>query len=303
MKFDGNAFLLGPGRSGTTLLYKLLAAHPDVGYFSNYHAKRATWTWLALMHRSIRNKFELKRFSWFDEGGGAYANAGRSWSRKFVPTPSECEQAYRLAGVPDTIDPKTFLDPDVEDRLRKIFSAVRSAGGSRMILSKRTANNRRIPQLNHAFPNARYIIILRDGRSVAHSLLRVNWWDDHVLYWNGQTPRQMVAHGVNSLDIASRNWLEEMNSMRDGLLAVPSERILEVRYDDLLSMSETVLRSALEFLGIDPDSSSGYWELIRSLGIEPRPESWPRQWSPAEVSRVESIQRDMLLATGFKLSN
>ena len=30
------AFLVGAGRSGTTLLYKLLCLHPQVAYISNY---------------------------------------------------------------------------------------------------------------------------------------------------------------------------------------------------------------------------------------------------------------------------
>ena len=39
---EAPVFLLGPARSGTSLLYKLLCLHRDVAFISNYVA-RAPW--------------------------------------------------------------------------------------------------------------------------------------------------------------------------------------------------------------------------------------------------------------------
>lgn len=109
------SFILGPGRSGTTLFYKLLSLHPDVGYFNNYMAKFGGIPKLAILNRGIRDRIDLKRWSWFDTAGGAYADSGRPFLRKITPTPSECEPLYSRCGVPDTPPSGSPLSSDVED--------------------------------------------------------------------------------------------------------------------------------------------------------------------------------------------
>src|SRR6202035_2477728 len=73
--------------------------------------------------------------------------------------------------------------------LRRSFSAIRRSSGAVVVVNKRIANNRRIPQLLAAFPDARFVSIVRDGRAVAYSLSRVDWWDDDIVWWYGGTPR------------------------------------------------------------------------------------------------------------------
>jgi hypothetical protein len=298
---DSVCFLLGPGRSGTTLIYKLLAMHPDVGYFSNYMAKFGGLPSLALLNRGIRHRLDLKRYSWFDSGGGAYADSGRSWLRKIVPTPSECEPTYRRCGVPDTPVANVPLTVAAEHRLRATFEAVKTLGGTSALVSKRTANNRRVYQLHRAFPRARFIMIIRDGRAVAKSLLQVNWWESHTLYWNGKTPPQTIAEGFTGLEIAARNWLEEMRSMQEGVGPIPASQLLQIRYEDLLAEPRREIGRALEFIGIDPDRSAAFWDLIADLGLRARAESWRTQWTEDERASVEKIQAETLSSVGYDL--
>ena len=50
MQVDRPIFIMGPHRSGTTLLYNILAAHPDVGYFN-----RANRRFVQRQHRAGRS--------------------------------------------------------------------------------------------------------------------------------------------------------------------------------------------------------------------------------------------------------
>ncbi|MHC4473659.1 MAG: sulfotransferase, partial [Planctomycetota bacterium] len=43
MEADRPIFIVGPHRSGTTLLYRKLAMHPDVGYY-NRADRRCPWS-------------------------------------------------------------------------------------------------------------------------------------------------------------------------------------------------------------------------------------------------------------------
>ena len=44
-------FLIGAPRSGTSLLYKCLALHPDLGYISNYNERLPRWESVSLLNR------------------------------------------------------------------------------------------------------------------------------------------------------------------------------------------------------------------------------------------------------------
>ena len=44
-------FLIGAPRSGTSLLYKCLALHPDLTYISNYNERLPRWESVSLLNR------------------------------------------------------------------------------------------------------------------------------------------------------------------------------------------------------------------------------------------------------------
>ncbi len=292
-------FLLGAGRSGTTLLYKTLSIHPSVSYLSNYQMRFPKWPSLAYLHHILNQFPEFKRKSWFKEQGNAYFNERRKWLHSIVPIPSEAESVYASCGIPRTPTVDYCLQPQSSGCLQNRFERIRQMSHGQVLLTKRTANNRRIPILKQIFPDAKYIHLVRDGRAVAYSLLRVAWWNDHILYWAGKTPQQMVAAGFNPLELAARNWVEEMQSLEQEVALIPSSQLLEVRYDQLLQDSCGQLQRILDFMEVKAKSDETFWEIIKSLHIEPKQDAWPRDWSESELKSVLSLQRDTLLRWGF----
>lgn len=287
-------FLLGAGRSGTTLLYKVLAAHPDIAYLSNYQNRWPTWPSTALLHRLL-NKFpETKRKAWFQEGGGAYFNERRKWLQSVIPTPAEAESVYRTCGLPLTPNADFQPDKKLAACMNGRFDRIRALAGAKVLLTKRTANNRRIPQLTRIFPGAKYIHLVRDGRAVAYSLPRVAWWDDHVLYWAGKSPSQMVAEGADPLALAATNWVEEMKSLETNLPLIDPARLLEVRYENLLKNPFEEIRRMVEFMGLGESLQDEYRVLVESLQLKPRSESWVKNWSDEEKRHVNEIQLEAL---------
>ena len=159
-----------------------------------------------------------------------------------------------------------------------------------MLLTKRTANNRRISQLTRIFPDAKYIHLVRDGRAVAYSLPRVAWWDDHVLYWAGKTPSRMIAEGADPLMLAATNWVEEMKSIEAGLPLIRPDRLLEVRYEKLLENPLKEILRMVEFMGLGASLPDEYRVLVESLQLKPRSEPWIENWSDEEKRHVSEIQ-------------
>jgi hypothetical protein len=288
------AFLLGPGRSGTTLLYKLVSAMPDVGYLSNYNARFPRTPSWAVLGRLFDSAFGLKRFAWFQDEGGAYFNEGRTWLRRIVPTPVEAEPVYRACGVPEVEGLDTPMDAASVGLLQRRFAAIAAAGGWSVIVSKRTANNRRVAQLLQAFPDARFVCLLRDGRAVARSLVRVHWWADHTLFWCGRTPRALVAQGEDELTLAALNWVEEMAVMEAGMRLIPPGQRLDLHYDELLAAPRACLARVHEFLGTGNVLPPAYWAFIESLGLRPAAPDWLTRMPAEERDRIEAVQHATL---------
>lgn len=294
---DDLVFLIGAGRSGTTLLYKILAAHEGVAYLSNYQSRWPLLPQSAVLHRVLNMFPSLKRKAWFEDKGGAYFDSRRPIIKAIVPTPAEAESLYAACSLPFSPEVDFHLDESSSKKLRRIMTDVKRYAGGQVLLSKRTANNRRIAILREVFPKAKFVHLIRDGRAVAHSLLRVGWWDDHVVYWSNKTPKRMVSDGANSLEIAARNWVEEMNSISIGTEVLEKECLLEVRYDDLLSDAPGTIRTIVSFMGLS--ESVRHSTLVRSLRLSMREEPWRKTWTTDEVRLVEEIQLPTLRKWGL----
>lgn len=287
-------FILGPGRSGTTLLYKLVAAMPDVAYLSNYNHRYPGAPWSAVLARTLTSAYGVKRRTWFQGEGAANLSRGRPWYQQLVPKPVEGEAVYQACGVPELEGLDRPLAAAAATLLRQRFAAICAAAGQQVLVSKRTANNRRVPQLLQAFPDARFICLLRDGRAVARSLVRVRWWADHTLFWCGRTPRELVGEGEDDLALAARNWVEEMAVMEDGMRLIASSRLLLLHYDDLLARPQASLKRVHDFMHPGSGLPAAYWAFIASMALEPTAADWLERLPAGERERIETVQQPTL---------
>jgi hypothetical protein len=278
--------LLGPGRGGTTLLYKVLSLHRDAAFVSNFDtrpfARFLAWPALGLS----RSKPELRRWAWFSREGQAYLNR-RSPLKRIVPVPVEGEELYASCGV--TRDEYADAgDEATHEALRATFGAVQKRHRGKVVLLKRTANNRRIPLLFAAFPDCKTIVLWRDGRAVISSLLQVHWWLDHRVWWaNGKTPRQMNLNRLESIEVAATNWVKEVEAIESGLARSERRPVMYVRYEEMLARPSETIASLLEFIGLEV--TEDYLRQLRSLGLRPATEQWRASMTEAEIALVERI--------------
>ena len=186
MRTDGlkqPLFIVGCGRSGTTIVYELLCEHPDLAWFSS-HAER----WPAFPQLEALTKLR-------DIG------AIRRSPSRLVPSPVEGHDLWDRVGPQDARHrnaPLTAAELDAEhvQRVRDLVAAhVRYHRGRRFI-NKNTRNSRRVLYLDAIFPDALFLHVIRDPRAVVASLLAVHWWPDLPLWWSeDRTPRALAADG------------------------------------------------------------------------------------------------------------
>lgn len=291
------AFVVGPGRSGTTLLYKLLCLHPEVAYVSNLE-HRLGWLPLTLTSQMRLRDYPSKLRYWFEAEGNAYF-VNRPLHRRAVPVPVEGEPLYARCGIPLFPGPGYRPSAAAAQALRGAFATLCRGSGARVMVSKRTANNRRLPALSEIFPEGRFVNLLRDGREVAASLSRVEWWHGHQLWWDPdkRTPAQAVADGEHMLRLCARNWVAETEAIRRGLAGVAPQRVLDVRYEALLEQPEAEMSRILEHLGLA--ATPAYREALASLNLNYRPGNWRERWSPREIDMVNAEQAQELTRLGY----
>lgn len=294
----GPVFLLGPARSGTSLLYKALCLHPRAGYISNWVRKYPSAPGFAALNRLPRRLAGARRSVWFGSDSNAYVyGKARSTLERVFPMPVEGEPLFTRCGLTQ-YSWETEASPEQQRQaLRKAFSTLRRASGSDVVVNKRIANNRRVPQLHRAFPEGRFVSIVRDGRAVAYSLSRVDWWEDDIVWWYGDTPKQWAAEGRDPWEICARNWVEELNAIEAGLAEVPDPQQLAITYEAFVADPLAVLSQVADFAGLP--RSRGWEDELSRLSFPDRNEAWTKKLDPEVTALVESIQGPALDRYGY----
>lgn len=233
-------FIVGCGRSGTTLLYELLASHEDFAWFSTY------------TNRYLRPELAiLSRLHWPVAG-----SKHRMGLQRAIPAPVE---GYRIwdACTADDIDdldaPLSAVDvtPAIRSRVEQAITAhLRYQGGS-AFLNKNTRNARRVGFLRELYPDARFVHVLRHPASVARSLNRVDFWRDLRLWWaDGVLAPDRVTTDRSEAVVALEFWVHELELLDDACAALPADQLRVIRYEDLTTAPRDIVRSTVEFLDL-----------------------------------------------------
>ena len=271
-------FLVGAPRSGTSLVYRTLSLHPQAAYISNWLRRHPRRQSLSLLNRIPPHLPGLQARYWFGEdSSNAYRyGAPRSVFERVFPAPVEGGPVFEACGLVEG-DPRP---PTQEQKvaLRAAFAALTRFGGGTTAVSKRVLNNRLIPFLASVFPEARFVSIVRDGRAVAYSLSRVDWWEDGEVWWFGGTPQQWRDKGVRVVE--------------SGLATVDPAQVLRVSYEELVADPQAELGRIARFGGL-PESDRWLARLGR-LQYPNRNEAWRQKLEPDVIGRIEALQAEEL---------
>jgi hypothetical protein len=293
------SLIVGAPRSGTSLLYKLLCLHRDAAYVSNWTNRFGFPSVTAWANRVATHDPVRRRAVWFVDGDNAYVyGRRRKLLERAFPAPVEGHWLFSRVGAtfPDQPGQRGTIDPA---RLRKQIDTIVRAGGGSVFISKRVINNWYLDQIDAALPHAHYVHVLRDGRSVAASLLRVNWWEDNVVPWWGGTPEQWRAEGRDPWELAATTWVKETTLVDEFLAKIPEERRLTVRYEDVLADPTHVLDDVACFAGLGADSA---WtdEIATMRFPQDRVRAWETSLDDAAQQTVTNVQAPLLAQHGYR---
>ncbi|MCE7885594.1 MAG: sulfotransferase [Actinobacteria bacterium ATB1] len=287
-------FVLGTGRCGSTLVHEMLARHPDMGFVSNVDDNVplvARWRgrYNNEVYRRVPAGLTRKGRIRFAPSEGY-----RILDREVSPILS---MPFRDLGAPD-------VTPWLRERLRGFFASF-AAAQRRPVFSHKFTGWPRARFLAEVFPEARFLNVVRDGRAVANSWLQMPWWLGYrgPGQWQfGPLPDELEAEweasGRSHEVLAGSAWRILMDAFASARAEIPSERWMDVRYEDFLDAPEVHLGSVLDFAGLDwtPEFEAGVARHSVSAG---RRDAFRKDLSASQLEQLERCLSPALVRWGY----
>lgn len=285
-------FIVGNIRSGTTILYNLVAVHPDVCWFTYLSDARPSLaraaTTLRLLDLPVVGAFQRRAI---------VANRPNRLTMHVLPWPSEGDRIYHehcgFGRQRDGLE--SDLTPEMESRLRGAIESHLRASGKKRFLSKQTANNRRLDLIDRMFPDAVYVHLIRDGRAVASSMLREPWWPDTHVWWLGRRASQWAPEFRDPAELAALYWRHTIEMVRD-FGARAGERYLEMRYERLIRDPRAEVERVLAFAGLP--ASAAYRDALPPV-LSDASDKWRRNLSADQQAIVNDTVGDFLRSLAY----
>jgi Sulfotransferase family len=263
----GPLFVVGSPRSGTSLLYYLLAAHPDLAY-PDIGLKRLRQS------RTIRALGRL--------GLPVYRSAALHGI--FLPRPGETPYERDLHGL--GLDPclpqeGAFVWSDLAARaglavrelspealrarprlgpaIRRRYADLLARTGRPRFVDKSPTYTVILEALRELYPDAHVIHIIRDGRAVVNSVaygLKYRKRRDGArstrTWWGPPPPNERELAGRSVVERACHQWAYLVAEGRRGGALFGPDRYHELRYRDLVSRTREVVGRLFERVRLPP---------------------------------------------------
>lgn len=289
MEIDRPIFFMGPGRSGTTLVYNIFSFHEDLTYFSNWTARFPHHPWLAVMSR----------------GRSSLAFLGGKRIRG-MPAPAEAYAIWRHC-FPDFWgqNDKPCTDREGRRRLEHVIRTHLRYHGKKRFLDK-TTGKMILPFVRSIFPEAKVIWIDRDPRAVVHSMYR---------HKSAAVPLSLLRRGgYEPLPSQNSRWLsipsgllfrrEELEYDAERYLCIYSQyrehrnEILTILYEDFVRDPREQLARILDYCELSPSNSINRaldrWQIQTDTNSR-----WKDQLNEDEVATIEKILSLPLSEMGY----
>jgi hypothetical protein len=268
-------FVVGSGRSGTTLLRLMLEQHPDLAippesYFPISMRRRVPRYVSAAGFDLDAYVSELLRNVRFQD-----------WDLH------ESVVRARLHGVEPI---------DWPEAIRRTFALYAEKVGKRRYGDKTPWFIMRITELSELFAESRFVHLIRDGRDVALSIREMTW-------------------GPSRVPALAEFWAKRIRIGRTEGARLGADRYLELRYEDLVQDPTGELRRVCTFLDLDyREKMLAYAEREPSAVLAREREQhrhlskpvtkglrdWRTQMSSHDVAVFEAVAGRELVACGYE---
>jgi hypothetical protein len=270
-------FVVGCGRSGTTLLRSMLDSHPDVAI------PRESY----FIETMLRRRDGYRRGETFDVDSFLKDLVADVRFLRWDVDPDEIAAGVRRAGP-----------TDLAAAIRTVYREFARARGATRAFDKTPLYALCIPAIAKLLPEARFAHLVRDGRDVVSSYLQNDWG-----------PRSLVS--------AAAHWKRVVRAADRARELLGPDRVREFRYEDLTSSPERTLRDLCDFAELEfaarlldfgenmktrPRLQPAATRIALAGPVRTDIRSWIRDMEDSDIATVEVIAGAELRAHGYRLS-
>jgi Sulfotransferase family len=268
---DPYLFIAGCARSGTTLLQRIVDAHPEIAITPGLH-------WIS---RHFKNQNRLVTPELVSE---------LTEHKRFAQFEIPREEFEGLLGSGEPVPYPTFLN--------RVFGLYGKIKNKPLVGNKTTSYVRSILELHALWPDAKFVHIIRDGRDVCLSIL--NWKKAD------RTAGRYASWEEDPVSTTALWWERKVRKGREDGVVLGPGLYHETLYEDLVDDPQRECKRLCEFLGVPYDDAmlrfhegrerveSGRSAKSAWLRVTPGLRDWRTQMSTGDVERFEAAAGDLL---------
>jgi hypothetical protein len=298
--FDRPVFFIGMPRSGTTLIFEAFARHPLLGWPSNYTDKYPRLPWLNAIGPLLRNR-------WIDVSARKKQYGGASLVNRFVPYPAEAYPFWdHYSGVDFARSylRATVVDARAAQSLRRAVAAVLRWQNRPRFTAKLTGPSR-MQFLLQVFPEARFVQVVRDGRAVTHSLMKVRFWKKlggtEAPFWDGGPDDLVKTWDREERDpaiLAALQWKHIVRETRREGSELGPTRYREIRYEDFVCNPQRWIGELYQFSELSVSHRASAF-LARGPHVLNMNDKFRQDFGEAYVQRLTELMQPELDQFGY----
>jgi hypothetical protein len=194
--------------------------------------------------------------------------------------------------------------PWLTKRLRTFFETRMALAPEPVYLHKLTGWPR-AGFLHAAFPSARYLHVIRDGRAVASSWLQMPWWLGYrgPEHWHfgplSPEHRELWERsGRSYVVLAGLAWVLLLDAFEAARSELSPDAWLDVRYEDLLAAPDATFERVLGFFGLPLDDA--FRTRLGAYAFQTgRADAFRRDLDPASLTALEEVVGPALERYGY----
>jgi hypothetical protein len=207
-------------------------------------------------------------------------------------------QLWGLSGKPPSMPARLGGMDAFRFAVSAPFVAYAEREGKRRWGDKTPAYIRHVDRLTAIWPDARFVVLVRDGRDVALSVMN-------------------VPFGPNNAWAAARSWANAIRRGRDAARRFRG-RVLEIRYEDLVTKPAETVGAVCDFLGLGysdemlaiertdrskvvADQSAWFTSVWNGITTE-AVGKWRTELTPRQIEAFETVAGDELRVLGYETS-
>ena len=257
-------FLIGTPRSGKSRIFDILASTSEFAWVSQYQNRFDTVTAFSLCNRIYDfHKIGLKLYM-------------LGTKTKFLPHPTETNSFWRkFLSKFECINNNQYMHTDkychmplftdeaelFEDEIKYINELIRGicAFQNKDIFLSEYSKWSRMAHFSQAFPDAKFVHIIRDGKAVAYEYHKMitngeyveweerEWW---IHNWPTEWKNDFLKNHNSILAFCAYLWKFQLRMIWEEARRIPNENYLEIRYENLINSPREVTTKILEFFGL-----------------------------------------------------